>query len=747
MKVHYAQRDVEAVNVAETAEFTMAANGKAFRIVIDGLYSDKIRAVIREIWSNAFDAHIAAGCPDRPFHCTLPSRFNETFSVRDFGVGMDHNMIMKLYSRVFESTKDGDDIQVGKFGLGSKSPFAYTDTFAVSAYDGKTVRMYSAYIGENGIPRISLMGTADSKEERGIEVSFPVLEKDRSAFVRAAEFTLMGFDTPPKLFGSSEVRIPDLTPILEGTGWKVIKNAGASPGAKVRQGCVVYPLDVSAVTGLDDLSRNCADLNLLLDFNIGDLEITPSRESLGYDEKTQNNIRARLKTISEEFVKNIQDAVAKAPTMYDAYKISREALDRSRAYHIYSLSDNIRRRLKWKGKPLCDTVTVHKSDFGKRTTHSYEEGGIRFCVFHASDLNRGVPGRGYGSRKTVLSFEETGSASLHLANTYVIVDYVNKNTTMAKNRIRYWWDTKVTGLNYNNHNVLWVKVNEKSSALARLQVLMDRFKHCKVIYLHDLDKPPVDPTATVRSKVQFSVVDGNGVNKATVDLADDHVYIECVRGVYKRPSGWTKQLYDSDIATIRTKLVSLGLLKSDQKVLVVPKTYEKVVDKHSDHWTSLFDLADKAVATHYSDAEYTDYINSYEILRQCRGDVFRSLVSAVSTSDVEISNETSYGGIIYRLITKAVSKQRESSKVIQAADIKAYKDAWTPPKPQLSNFALSMYSKVDEKLVLNYPMLGSLRGQYVVNDPKVKDGILEYINLKDAADRADQPANPSEKED
>lgn len=129
------------------------------------------------------------------------------------------------------------------------------------------------------------------------------------------------------------------------------------------------------------------------------------------------------------------------------------------------------------------------------------------------------------------------------------------------------------------------------------------------------------------------------------------------------------------------------------------------------------------------------------------GDVFRSLVSAVSTSDVEISNETSYGGIIYRLITKAVSKQRESSKVIQAADIKAYKDAWTPPKPQLSNFALSMYSKVDEKLVLNYPMLGSLRGQYVVNDPKVKDGILEYINLKDAADRADQPANPSEKED
>lgn len=732
MKVHYAQRDVEAVNVSETREFTMAANGKAFRIVIDGLYSDKIRAIVREIWSNAFDAHTMAGCPERPFHCTLPSRFNETFSVRDFGTGMDHHTIMNLYSRVFESTKDKDDVQVGKFGLGSKSPFAYTDTFAVSAYDGKEARMYSAYIGEDGIPRISLMGTSPSKEERGIEVSFPVQEKDRQAFVRAAEFTLLGFDVPPKLFGSSEVRLPDMTPVLSGTGWKVIKSGGnVSAGAKARQGCVVYPLDVAAVSGLTDMERAVAELNLLLDFNIGELEITANREALGYDKKTQDNVRARLNTIAEEFVKNIQTSVTNAPSMLDAYNISKTVLEGARASYSYSLTDNIRRRLKWKGRHLTDTAVVGRATFGKASTLSYEEGGLRFCQFTSSDLNRGVPGRGYGSRKTVLNFEAGTSCHVHLQRTFVVIDYVNKGTTSARHRLRHWWEKSVPTSEAISHHVLWIKVKEGSPALARLKVAMDRFKHCKVVYLHDMEKPPVDPSTSARSKVQFSIIDGSGLRKATVDLDDDHIYIHSRRGTYQRPKDWNRVLYDNDLVDLRSKLVKLGYMKADQVILVVPKTYEKVADKHSDHWVDLFKLADTAIDEHFSEQSVKDSVNSVEVLRGARDDVYRNFVNFVTRGEVDIKSDTSYASNLSRMIHKAVLARDTSANLMASAFIRQLKGGWDIPCASMFPATRAILEKAGMNLVSNYPMLALLKGYYTAPSKELRNSVLDYINLVD----------------
>ena len=142
MQFHVAHAEVEAQGFAETASFQIAASGKAFKGLIDGLYSRKIEAAIRELSTNALDAHVAAGNGE-PFEIHLPTHFEPTFYIRDYGTGMSHDLVMRRYRTMFDSTKDGlnetdadtdPNSQVGMLGLGSKSFFAYTDTCTLTIW-------------------------------------------------------------------------------------------------------------------------------------------------------------------------------------------------------------------------------------------------------------------------------------------------------------------------------------------------------------------------------------------------------------------------------------------------------------------------------------------------------------------------------------------------------------------------------------------------------------------------------------
>ena len=123
----------------EKAYFTIKPNGKAFRTLIDGLYSNKVQVVIRELCANAPDSHIDAG-QVKPFKVSIPTALDAVFRVRDFGTGLTHEQVMKLYTTIFESTKEETNEQTGQLGLGSKSPFAYTDSFQVTVWDGAEKR-------------------------------------------------------------------------------------------------------------------------------------------------------------------------------------------------------------------------------------------------------------------------------------------------------------------------------------------------------------------------------------------------------------------------------------------------------------------------------------------------------------------------------------------------------------------------------------------------------------------------------
>ena len=154
-------------NVGQVGEFRIRNSAKAFNILSSGLYANKIRAIIRELSCNAVDSHVAAGKSDTPFDVHLPNQLEPHFSIRDYGTGLNHDQVTNIYTTYFESTKTDSNDFIGALGLGSKSPFSYTDNFTVTAIKDGRKGIYTAFINEKSVPSIALMMEEETDEPAG----------------------------------------------------------------------------------------------------------------------------------------------------------------------------------------------------------------------------------------------------------------------------------------------------------------------------------------------------------------------------------------------------------------------------------------------------------------------------------------------------------------------------------------------------------------------------------------------------
>ena len=175
-----------AAAALETVDFEIEASAQAFRTLIDGLYTDKVLAVIREISTNAYDAQVEAGNGDLPFEVHLPTPLEPHYSVRDFGTSMTHAKVMEHYTRLFRSDRTGTNLAVGQYGLGSKSPYAISDSFVVTAYLDGEARVYVASLNNAGKPIFSHVSTLPSDEPNGLLVSVTPSETNRGEFLEKA---------------------------------------------------------------------------------------------------------------------------------------------------------------------------------------------------------------------------------------------------------------------------------------------------------------------------------------------------------------------------------------------------------------------------------------------------------------------------------------------------------------------------------------------------------------------------------
>jgi hypothetical protein len=302
-------------NVSAGTAFKITASAKAFGILSSGLYSDKPRAIVRELSCNAYDSHVAAGTKDKPFEVHLPTAIEPWFSVRDFGVGMTKEQVMNLYSTYFDSTKTTSNDFVGALGLGSKSPFSYTDNFTVvSTREGKTC-YFTAYINEQGFPSITCMAEVVSGNHSGVEVKFAVANKDFDAFRQAATKVFAAFETKPDvnvnlLYPTRNVYRSNIVPGVD------LGKAGQSVAL---MGNIEYPIDPSMLSDESRLLLKAA--SFYMRFNIGELDFQASREHLSYIPMTIAALDARLKQVSDHLEVDINQKLNNIKNHWDVISI------------------------------------------------------------------------------------------------------------------------------------------------------------------------------------------------------------------------------------------------------------------------------------------------------------------------------------------------------------------------------------------------------------------------------------------
>lgn len=307
--------DIETSGMGQSQTFGMQQSKKAFKI-LSGLYSDIHLAIVRELGCNAADSHKAINKATLPFHIHLPNDLEPWITIEDFGSGIAHKDIYDIYAVYFASTKANTNSQIGCMGLGSKSPFAYTDTFTVQSTINGERRIYNAYFDEKGMPTIALMSTENSKESNGVKIQIPVKREDFNKFAEATKKAFRFFDTKPTISGGKIVW-SDEVPTFQGDGWRSYESFESRECFAIMGG-VTYPIDTYKLgSKFFDFVRHTG---LVLFFKMGELDFTPSRESLEYGESTLKAINDKVEFVENNFAEKYNDNIKNKPNILEALK-------------------------------------------------------------------------------------------------------------------------------------------------------------------------------------------------------------------------------------------------------------------------------------------------------------------------------------------------------------------------------------------------------------------------------------------
>ena len=376
-------------NGSKSKAFSITASPKVFKILSSDLYTNKIRAVVRELITNMIDAHALNGNPEK-FIIQVPGRLDPRFVCRDFGPGMSDFDIQGddnspgLYNSYFSSSKAESNDFIGGFGLGSKSPFSYTDTFSITSYHKGEIRGYVAYMDGDG-PQIkpTFVKEMGPDDKTGIEIVVPVEEKDFRNFAYEVSYIMRPFKDLAIINGlDREIDyFPDFDDYYGVNPERYWPDRG---GLYAIYGGIVYPIE-GVIRDRNWLSiRN--EVNYIK-FPMGSLDIAPSREALSLDDRTRKNIIERVKELSEkafnEDVKRFKESTSPRHTYRELMKMGYSARD-------YMISNSVKfttKNLSYKkmqsmfepDSKLCNAGVVYEVNLDprlKRIKQSHETSAV-----------------------------------------------------------------------------------------------------------------------------------------------------------------------------------------------------------------------------------------------------------------------------------------------------------------------------------------------------------------------------------
>jgi hypothetical protein len=389
-------------------------------------------------------------------------RLNGEHYGNDVSVEFDDTLV--LYTTYFRSTKEKTNDYIGGYGLGSKTPFAYTDNFMVTNRFNGTLRSYSIYKNAEGKPCINLMGSMPTDESNGLEVKIAVDPDDYVSFKEAIENQLKFFVPQPTVL-NDVVQMPKI--IHQGTHFLLMDTDKYDAGR--------WNVKAAASVGFNSyevkyIQSKLFSTKLALRFNIGEVMVTASREDLKYDDATIAIIEQREQDAIEEYTAYVLDTID-VTNMEDyqraAYlNANNEVLDLSTKVvrdlvgnpHYKYTKKNISIPITGWTDHTSLSLDAIKDDQGNVTCINLNKFGCR-TVRQMIMLKWGY------NQKFEVCQNET------IAPNTPVYFFVKDNPYSYKKKINYWLDTNGNGATLGNSQVYIIE-QPKGTALDTLKSMV-----------------------------------------------------------------------------------------------------------------------------------------------------------------------------------------------------------------------------------------------------------------------------------
>lgn len=309
------QSEVIGVDKDTTIDMTIDDSNKKLLMMIlsQGLYSDGIGSLIRELTTNALDSQREAG-NNKPIKVSLVKEAGKfVFSVQDEGVGLSPDRIENVFSKYCSSTKRESNDQLGFFGLGSKAPLSYTNSFyIISRYDGIEYK-YMMFKGEEGT-QLSLLDMNDTDQHNGVTIKVPLKEEnDYITFLDKMKRQLAYFEGV--FFTTEYDDIPNNFKIIKNDAWKY-SEMNQDHNLHMAMDNVYYPLDFEKL-GIDAIK-----IPIAISVSIRDgIVPTPNREQIQYTPQIKTLILNKIKVLAEYLVTKWNAVAPVAADLFTAEKL------------------------------------------------------------------------------------------------------------------------------------------------------------------------------------------------------------------------------------------------------------------------------------------------------------------------------------------------------------------------------------------------------------------------------------------
>lgn len=195
----------DSLAATDVAKMSVNVDNLTYSLMIDGIYTNKLDSVIRELSTNARDSHISAGNED-PFLISV--KFNETskdviLSIKDYGLGLSRTDAETYLCNLNSSSKRESNEAVGCFGIGSKSPFSLVDSYDFNCIKDGELTSLNLFRIKSETPRF-LVATSDTTEPNSVECIVKLQTYTLEEVLQTIYTELALFDIKPKIKIKSE---------------------------------------------------------------------------------------------------------------------------------------------------------------------------------------------------------------------------------------------------------------------------------------------------------------------------------------------------------------------------------------------------------------------------------------------------------------------------------------------------------------------------------------------------------------